>query len=482
MIEILRDYAAANGVEVWNMVRLSAYLANVGSPFDSGPEICSCDTINATNLGATDAEGNPVTAYTTPDDLDQPAPWFDPDLPVSSEFLGFLPLTISGDNDNPRSRAVTNAVGGGGVFGPSRVQPRTLTVQGVLIGTSCCGVDYGMHYLSELLSGCSGDACDGDCFEMFDCCPTEVLTKPQLDAVHGRTFRRTALVSGPTEVSRQGTGSCSRGNCAGGDLVTIEFILVAATPWAWTDPTPLLDVPFPGAGEGDCIEWCFPQATEDDCILWDLSGVGGCVWELDGGFWCTDVVVAEACPGEDCLHADCVSSMGACADPLRPVPTPPQPSAPTAPFCVPLAPERTFYSIDLTNRPTWSVDVPIITINAGFQELRNVRVTFYEKPTGSTDTCEEIADANRCAPSNDFYITYVPPGGSITIDGQIGRATIDCGGECTSASTVFGSGDGGPLVINPLDCAEYCVVLEADPIFPPGVGSSFELAVSGRGY
>jgi hypothetical protein len=472
---MLKDYAAANGIEVWNLIRTQAYLTSVGSPFDSGPELCSCDTLTPANLEA------PGTLYTTPDDPLHPAPWFDVDLPVSAEFLGFMPLTVTGTTDNPRARTVTNAVGGGGVFGPVRVQPRTMTVQGVLLGTSCCGVDYGMQYLSEVLSGCSG-GCDGDCFEMFDCCPTELLTNVQLDAAHKRTFRRTALVSGPTEVARQSTGSCARGNCAGGDLVTVEFVLVAATPWAWTDPTPLLDVGWPQAGEGDCLVWCFPEATADDCILWDLSGVGGCTWDTSGGDLCIDVLTADPCPGETCLHAECVPAADACADPLNPVVAPPQPSSPSAPFCTPLAPESACYSIDLTNRPTWSTDVPIMTITAGANALRNVRVTFYEKPTGTSLTCDQIAEADRCAPVNDFYITFVPAGSVITIDGQTGRATLDCGGECRNASTVFGSADGGPLVIKTLDCAEYCVCLEADPLFPPGTDSSFELSISGRGY
>lgn len=480
---MLTDYAAVNGQEAWNQQRLQAYLVNVGSPFDSGPVICACDTLTPANLGAVDADGAPVTAYTRPDDPDQPAPWYDPAVPASAEFLGFMPLTVTGTNTNPRGRAVTNAVGGGGVFGPVRVLPRTMTVQGVLVGTSCCGVDYGMWYMSELLSGCTGDACDGGCFEMFDCCPSEVLTKAQLDAQHRRTFRRTSLVSGPTEVARAGTGTCARGACQGGDLVTIEFVLTAATPWPWTDPTPVLDVPFPDPDEGACVDWCFP-GSENDCILWDTSGTGGCTWTVVGSTLCTDVDTAadHACDVGECLHADCVSPADACADPLRPVPTPPQPTAPTAPFCVPLAPERVFYTIDLGARPAWSDDTPIITLTAGFSELRNVRIAFYERPDATPLTCEQIVDSNRCTPANDFYVTYVPAGGAVTIDGQIGRATMDCGGDCRSASTVFGSADGGPVVINPLDCAMYCVVIEVDPLFPPGDGSGLELAVSGRGY
>lgn len=479
---MLSDYAEASGQEVWNQQRLSAYLTNVGSPFDSGPSICACDTVTPTNLGATDAEGNPITAYTTPSDPAQPAPWFDVDLPVSGQFLGFMPLEVAGTNDNPVLRNVSNAVGGGGVFGPPRVQPRTITVTGLLIGTSCCGADYGLHYLSEVLSGCSGDVCDGDCFVMFDCCPDTVLTEAQLNDQHRRTFRRTALVSGPTVTSRTARGECSSGACSGGELIQVEFILVAATPWAWTDPMPILDVAPPASGTGDCFEWCDPDADPNACLEWDLSGVGGCVWDFTDPNPCLEVAELSECEEGDCIHADCAAPADACADPLFPVPNPPQPTSPTAPFCTPLAPERACYTIDLTTRPAWSSDVPIITVTAGATDLRNIRITLYEKPTGTLDTCEDIADDNRCAPFSDFYITFVPAGGTVVIDGQTGRAVSTCAGVCNPSSTVYGSSDGGPLVIKELTCAEFCVCIESDPLFPPDPGARVAISVSGRGY
>lgn len=478
---MLSDYAEAAGQEVWNQQRLQAYLTNVGSPFDSGPSICACDTLTPGNLGSTDAEGDPIVAYTTPNDPTQPAPWYDVDLPVSGEFLGFMPLSVDGTTNNPLARTVSNAVGGGGVFGPSRALPRTITVTGILIGTSCCGADYGMHYLSEVLAGCSGDSCDGDCFEMFDCCPSTVLTEAQLNDQHRRTFRRTALVSGPTETSRTARGECSTGACSGGEIIQIEFVLVAATPWAWTDPLPILDVPLPASGTGDCIEWC-SNTIADECIGWDLSGAGGCVWDFSGPNPCLEVAELSECEAGDCIHAACTPAQDACADPLFPVPTPPQPTSPTAPFCTPLAPERECYTIDLSTRPAWSSDVPIITVSAGAADLRNVRITFYERPTGTMQTCDEIADDNRCAPFSDFYVTFVPAGGSVVIDGQTGRATTNCAGECNTASTVYGSADGGPLVIDELTCAEYCVCIESDPLFPPDPEATVAISVSGRGY
>ncbi|MFG3370902.1 hypothetical protein ACIPWY_39745 [Streptomyces sp. NPDC090032] len=47
----------------------------------------------------------------------------------------------------------------------------------------------------------------------------------------------------------------------------------------------------------------------------------------------------------------------------------------------------------MPDRPGWSVDVPIIMLRAGKEDLRNVTVTLYERPVGGdTMTCGEIAE------------------------------------------------------------------------------------------
>lgn len=440
---------SVGGQELWNVVRTTAYLENVGSPFTTGASWCSCNSLTPAMLGEEDG------VYTTPDT--DPAPWYDVDLPETAGFLGFLPLSVTGLEDNPRARNVTNGVGGGGVFGPSRDLPRTITVTGLLVGTSCCAVEFGIHYLTEALAGCTGDACDGDCVEMFNCCPDEAMTRPEFLAAHRRTLRRTALVSGPTVISRVGNGgSCAQGSCgANGDIIEVEFVLVAAAPWPWTDPIPLLDVNLPIGGSGDCIEWCLSSPVEPG---------------------------DPVCVSGECAHAPCRSAVDACADPTRPVPTPPSPTIPDAGFCIPIASERDCYTVDLSDRPQWSGDVPIITVLAGSSELRNVEIAIFERQTGTTQTCEEIADAQRCDPLNYFFITYIPAGGAVTIDGQIARATAECEGDCRTASTVFGSADGGPVKIREMTCASYCVCISTDPLFPPAADASVSLSVSGRVY
>ena len=437
---MLTDYAESGTGELWNTARLQAYLTNVGSPFDTGPDICNCETLTAAVLGD--------EPYDTP--TADPAPWYDVDVDQSAKFLGFLPLSIEGLDDNPRARNVTNVVGGGGVFGPARDLPRTITVTGLLLGTSCCGVDYGMHYLTEVLNSCAGDGCGGTCLSMYACCPEPGLTPEQFNAKHRRNFVRTALVSGPTVVARNATGggSCSTGGCSGADILQVEFVLVAGIPWAWTDPAPVLDVTVPMSGQGDCVEWC-----------------------LDA----TDGV----CEGEPCLFRDCTDPEQ-CQDPLHPQVVPPQPSAPETVFCTPLVPERACYSIDLTDRPRWSEDLPIVTVDSGGAPLRNVRVTFYENPNPALP-CDSTADSMLCNPTTDIYITYIPPNSQVIVDGRTGQATLTCVGRCVPATTVYGSSDGAPLTVNALTCASYCVCIETDSNFPPAEDATVSIEITGKG-
>lgn len=429
------------------MARLQAYLENVGSPFSTGSDICNCDALTPQILG--DFEDEPDRQYDTP--ATDPAPWYDEDVTVSGDFLGFLPTSVSGTTNNPYTRTVTNAVGGGGVFGPRRAGPRTITVTGLLVGSTCCAVEYGMHWLAEALAGCSGSACDGDCFTLYDCCPEPGDDPDEFNQQHRRTFRRVALVDGPREINRAGSPDCGRGQCSGGEIVEVEFTLVAATPWAWTETEGRLNIELEAEPTDDCVEWCATSSGPN-------------------------------CQGEPCAFAACRDGRDPCADPRNPVPRPPQPSLPEASFCVPFAPDIQCFELDLSTRPDWSDDAVTVTLMAGVAPLRNVRVVMYEKRSDDPRDCDTIADEQRCFPANEFVVTYVPAGGAVVIDGQTGGATTQCFDVCQTASTVFGDQDGGPLEVNPLTCAMYCVCIETDSVFPPARGSRVIVSTSGRGY
>lgn len=445
---MLRDYMTIGGTEIYNSARLRAYLETVGSPLSSAPEdVCGCPAFTAAHAG--DAP------YTTPGQ--DGAPWYDPAVPESAEFAGLLVLDVQGMDEHPVRRAVTTAVVGGAALGPRREQPRTITVTALLLGATCCAVEYGLHWLGQALEGCGdGGGCDGRDVTVYNCCPAEDLQPEAFDARHRRTLRRVALVEGPRVIARAGDG-CSAGECSvGADILEVEWVMTAATPWLWTDPVPVLDVAVPTDDGGSCITWC-------------LHGGPG---PLPG-----------ACEGT-CHLADCPDLTVGCADPYCQPPPPPVPVQPDTCFCRAVAVNEACYELDLTGQTSWSAHALMVTIGAGSSDLRRLTIAVYER-TGEHDglSCEEIAELERCDPHQVIEVGFVPAGGVLTLDGQIGRALVECGGVRESSTDVYGR-DGSPVSWRLLDCrrSRYCLCITADALFLPALDATVEVAVTGRGY
>ncbi|KUN37667.1 hypothetical protein AQJ30_15395 [Streptomyces longwoodensis] len=440
---MLVDYVTVGGVEVVNHARLRQYLQTVGSPLDSGSEICSCEALTAAVL---DPDGLP---YTTPDDPDTPAPWWDPDAPESDEFAGVLLLSVDGVDDYPVERSVSTAVTGGGAIGPARVQPRAMTFTALLLGATCCGVEYGYQWLKSALQGCTGSQCGGDCVEMYACCPGGTMTRDEFNAQHRRSFRRVALTKGPRVTARNGGGNCAGGACEmGADIIQVEFTLTAASPFAYMDQVELLDVLVPGDLDGTCVDWCIHPP---------------------GGAPCTG-----------CRLAKCVEAGDGCADPACAPAAPPVPSGPVTCFCNAIAVNDAAYALDLSSRPGLIDDVPVIGVYAGSSDLRRLTITLYERTAVDAGlTCAEVAEKHRCEPYAQWTVAFLAAGSELVLDGQTGRAVVYCGGVCQSAGSVFGR-DGAPPSWPVLGCAEYCLLLESDGILPPAPDARVQFAVAGK--
>lgn len=476
----LTDYLNIGGVEIVNSARLDAYLESVGSPLTTAGA-CGCETLTADTIGD--------DPYTTPWEDD--APWWDPDVPESGDFAGLLVLSIEGMDERPVTRTVTGAVTGGAALGPGRAQPRTITVTGILLGATCCAVEYGLHWLGQALQGCTGTGCGGDCLTVYQCCPAEDMDPEEFAARHRRTLRRVALVEGPRVISRTGDGCSGTGGCSiGADILTVEMVLTAATPWAWTDPVPVLEAPVPRDDSDACIEWCVhggPSVPDPDPVCIELTEEpcppGAVVVDFDDacpdGWLGWDEPPVDPCAAT-CRLADCPDPRAACADPSCRPAVPPVPVAPDTCFCQALAVNTEWHELDLSDRPRWSADVPIITVTAGESDLRRLTIVIYERADAHDGlTCEEVAEVERCQPHSVYQVGYVPAGGTLTLDGQIGRALVECGGECETSTDVWGA-DGSPPSWRLLDCAEYCVALSADAIFSPAPDASVSISVSGR--
>lgn len=512
---MLGDYMTVDGVEVVNSARLEVYAQTVGTPLTSGPA-CGCPALTAEALGD--------LPYVTPEVDD--APWWDPGVPESGEFAGWMVTSVDGLDDHPVTRQVTGAVTGGAALGPARVQPRTITITGVLLGASCCGVAYGLRWLARVLQGCTGRGCGGcrggGCgggdVTLFACCPPPDDESPggspgdesPGDESPGgespggevvgslarwrRTLRRVALLEGPRVVDRAGEG-CTGGHpggCdVGADLLTVEVVVSAATPWAWADPVPVLDVPVPTDDGSECIVWCVHSGDPVPPVCLELSdtcppGAVG-VEELPDGdcpgggvAWPVDEVDGDGpCEGV-CRHATCPDPGAACTDPACRTPAPPAPPLPRTCYCSALAVNAEAYDLDLSDWPRWGQSVPIITLDAGSSALRRVTVTFVERgPEHDGMTCEDVAADRRCAPHSVYEVGFVPAGGRVRLDGQTGRAHVTCGGVCETSPDVYGR-DGSPLRFDVLGPGEYCVLVEADAIVPAAEDAEITVEVSGR--
>ncbi|WP_433341747.1 hypothetical protein [Streptomyces sp. CA-253872] len=479
---MLEHYLTLGGVEIANHARLRAYLETVGSPL-SAPTVCACDTFDGDLLGE-----EPYTDPATDD-----APWYDPDIPESAEFAGLMVLSVDGMDDNPITRTASTAVAGGAAFGGRRVQPLTITITGVLLGATCCGVDYGLAWLREALAGCDGGGCGGDCLTFFQCCPSDDVTgEDEFRERYERTIRRVALTSGPTPTARAGSG-CSAGECStGADMITVEIVLTAATPWAWTAPVPLLDVAVPG-DDGECIVWCVhdrnaPPPTPPVCLDLDEAGPcapGAVVVPFDGACE-SDVSWPDSDDAEHpcatCRLAACPDSADMCTDPGCSIPDPPVAPPPATCFSRALAVNSVSYELDLSDWPRHFGAAPLIEVHAGARDLRRLTVTFFERRTPHTGlTCEEVAVVERCNPAAVFEVGFVPAGGMVLLDGQVERAFVTCRGRCGPSPDAYGR-DGGPLAFPLLTCDRYCVMVEQDAISPAAEDARVVLSLSGRGY
>lgn len=152
------------GTEIVNDQRTLAYLTQCEDFNLQVTGDCACNLIR--ELAGCDGE-----PYRTPE-LDN-APWYDPLIPESANFAGFLVSDFNGLSST-FTRDIAETVSDGGVLGRSRLASRSLTWKGFLFGSTCCAVAYGLRWLGKTLQGSKqcGNNCFGDDLEILVCCPS----------------------------------------------------------------------------------------------------------------------------------------------------------------------------------------------------------------------------------------------------------------------------------------------------------------------
>lgn len=171
------------------------------------------------------------------------APWFDSDIPQSSEFLGVFAVP---DFPTVLRRSVTEYVNGGGSVGPLRPTPRIIEFTGSMFASSSEGMAYGQRWLEEVLSGQM-------CKE--DCAADEAQVLPACEAGFRHT-RNTGIADGPVFGEPRGQ------TCV---VQEVDFQLIAGVPYLFGESSTLLNEATPFE-DVDCAlivarEWTGDVAT-----------------------------------------------------------------------------------------------------------------------------------------------------------------------------------------------------------------------------
>lgn len=425
------DFLCFAGVEIANAARTAAYAAAGLKPHTMTLHGCECPDL-AVMLG-----DDPYTDPATDD-----APWYDPAEPASAEFAGLLVTSISGLRVAPVQRGRTDRLGPGAVLGRKRLGPREIVVRGLLIGGSCCGVEYGMRWLASALDGslgCGDAACAGDDLRYLACCPPlcDDADPQECLTPHLRTLREVGLVDGPNEIGEIGGGpgaSAAGSPCAAGvcPALEVEFTLLAGKPHALREPVQIATgLTWEPPGDDVCIEW----STDPDCL-------------------------SEA---EECALLDPVPCPLDPACPPAELPQIPLPGSPCA--CDPLAGRsRLCVDVPAGTAPIWADAVPVVVVKAGpAGPLRGVRIRVYANPLGLP--ADELQE---CAFCSEINVSYIPENATYILDGTSRRSVVQCPGraETSGGSITFGEA-GGPLIWPVLECGipyTICVEAAADTI------------------
>lgn len=388
-------YLQLGGNEIVNSARVTTYAQGLGITAIS---CAQCDTLPR-------ALGD--DPYISPDTDD--APWFDPTVVASKEFAGVLGLEITGLDQPFNVREPIPLAADGAALSPVRRRQREILVRALLFAGSECGLSYGRTWMAAAVrgSGCGLD-CVGDDLCFLTCCPppcSEPPPVPDDDCGNNewRTLYNVGVLEGP--VIRETT------RLNNGWMQEVEFTLVAGNPFIYHRPTLVAN----GPTAGQVIPG-FNEETPPDC-----SESTNCVNDANPDPLCRVLPLPTL--------------------PLVPV----DPCFPTGSFVA----FRTVITVPRGQTPNWLETVPLLQIRVGPATLRRFMIRWYtnnaeidcfeglENPVPSERL---ISPCDACA---EIHIPVVPPNSTLTLDGRVERAWVDCPGGpglATAEPYIFGRG------------------------------------------
>lgn len=357
------------------------------------------------------------------DPITDAAPWVAEDRPVTGEFLGVWLLAMDGMDSAPLRREPIEAAGAGGGFTALRWGVREVQVTAVLVGATPVGLEYGIEWLNAALvqdqcqpmgSGRSLRFLAAAPYVGWDATDQEVRAA----GVEQERWLHNVVATQPVTVAER----FGRWDKDGSQAIAarVEFTLSAANPFVWKAPRSL--VPPTTLAAGDLRSVTFERVNPD-------------------GTW----------------PSMCVDENPPLTDPLRPA---------TRLLPRPVTPASEVGYQQFTARHTelvvpgevvrpWETMVPTLTIIAGPQDERSVRVQWVR---GSN------LDDLACASIGEAMIGYIPAGATFTLDGVTGLATVRRAGASVDvdATAVVTGRNGAPWRAPVLRCGdEHTLVVQA---------------------
>lgn len=393
-------------------------------------------------------------------------PWYDPAVPESTQFLGYMGLQIGGTSKQPGIRNPLRAGNSGAVLGKLVQTYREIVVHVYMIATSQRGLSYGMSFLSGVLRGA--------CLSSYDSCSQTMPMTLYTDCdTTNNTLRRqlfnVALFQGPEQTSKftgGGGPGCNGTKFWGGDVV---FTLAAGKPWLYRDPVALgVNLPFVKPVYWPCQGWVADPGTTgtpapnctaaptDACVTWTPYSAAACT---------------TTCAGD--LSGQCMN------DPNCPVPTdaplPPDAGDPCS-CLMTLNPITSVTRAEAGQLPKWSEVVPYAMVTADATlPMRRLLLRFYKSRPG--DVCN-FNTLNPCDLQGEIGIPYLPPGGSLILDGRAQTALVTCPDGSTTRPLLYSTA--GPAPIWPvMSCGSaWCVAVTVDVNSVPTPPTATTAAIS----
>lgn len=347
------------------------------------------------------------------------APWYDPQIPQSREFMGVWVMKVDGFGAAPVDRPIQDAITMGGVASAHRLKARGLTITAILIASTNAGAEYGASWLQCRLQDATGTA--GTTLEFLAAHPENSSADPQLlrrvmsRVLYTREMKETTTFGLRGQENRQGA------------VKVVDFELGVLDPYVY-GPATSKTVTW-SSTITEQIQWAHPPDCEDPDS-------------------CTDIPILASAT---CIPATVDVS------PVQP---------PICAGCIPLCSVTTrIATVPAAQGVMCRDEVVSLTVTAG-AAVTSVNVWF--RPCGSTELCDR---------TGYLSLAGLPAGATIVADAVMRKTYGLVGGQQVRQYGIVHTPSGAPWTAPVLDSGT-CWELVAQ--HEPGLDFSVEISVRGR--